>query len=97
MANKYLFLADRYDNYRAGLLAGGASETDAHKAVEEMRAEDAKIDAGVCPKCGSKITRIEDPRQAGSTGIAGRWFNYRCGNPRSCGWFADRCEPVGEN
>lgn len=90
-------IKDKYDIYRTSLLDLGISETDANKAVEEMRAEDAKIDAGVCPKCGSKITRIEDPRQAGPTKIAGKWFNYRCGNPRACGWFADRCEPVGEN
>ena len=88
-------IKDKYDNYRAGLLAGGASEADTNKAVEDMKAEDTKIDAGVCPKCDSKLTRTLDRRQAGPTEIAGKWFNYRCVD--SCGWFADRCEPVGEN
>lgn len=88
---------DKYENYRHGARACGASEADIELAVADMKAMDEKIDAGICPRCGSKITRMEDPRQAGPTEVAGKWFNYRCGNPRACGWFADRCEPVGEN
>ncbi len=88
---------NKYDNYRAALLAGGASETDIDREIALMKAEDEKIDALVCPSCGSRITRTQDPRQAGPTEIAGKWFNYRCTNHLVCAWFADRCEPVGEN
>lgn len=93
------FRGDKYDNYRAGLLAGGVSETEADSAIRDMKVEDTKIDAGVCPKSSDSpnarhvLTRTLDRRQAGPTEIAGKWFNYRC----TCGWFVDRCEPVGEN
>lgn len=86
---------DKYENYRAGLLAGGVSEADADIAIADMKADDAKIDASVCPKCGSKLTRTEDPRQSGPTEFGGTWFNYRC--TAKCGWFGDRCESKGEN
>ncbi len=87
-------IRDKYENYRAALLVGGASEADADDAVRGMEMMDKKIDARVCPTCRSKITRILDPRQDGPTEVAGKWFKYRC---LSCKWFADRCEPVGEN
>ncbi len=86
-------IKDKYQNYRAGLLLGGISEDVANEAVEDMKALDTKIDAGVCPSCNSKLTRELDQRQEGPTEISGKWFNYRC----TCGWLADRCEPVGEN
>ena len=88
---------DKYENYREALLAGGAPADQVDAVIADLKAEDQKIDAGICPKCGSKLTRILDRRQDGPTEVAGKWFNYRCGNPRECGWFADRCEPVGEN
>lgn len=90
---------DKYENYRQAALAGGAHIAEVDRAIEDMRAEDAKIDAGLCPKRDSSpnarhvLTRTLDSRQAGPTEIAGKWFNYRC----TCGWFSDRCEPVGEN
>lgn len=86
---------DRYANFRAAALAGGANEAELNEAISTMKAEDAKIDAGVCPKCGGGITRTLDRRQDGPTEVAGKWFNYRCA--QKCGWFADKCEPVGEN
>jgi len=86
---------DKWDSFREYALAGGASEADVDDAIEEMKASEAKIDAGVCPSCDAQLTRTLDPRQAGPTEIAGKWFNYRC--TRKCGWFADRCEPIGEN
>jgi hypothetical protein len=87
--------SDKYDNYREALLAGGAPASEVEGVIADMKAEDAKIDTGVCPGCGAKLTRALDLRQAGPTEIAGKWFNYRC--TAWCGWFADRCEPVGEN
>jgi hypothetical protein len=86
---------DKYDSYRRSLIAGGIPESEVDREIAIAKAEDAKIDACVCPRCGAKLTRVEDPRQAGPTELAGKWFNYRC--TRRCGWFADRCEPVGEN
>jgi len=80
--------ADKYDAYRKALLAGGASATDTEQAIEEMKAEDIKIDTGVCPGCGAKLTRALDLRQAGPTEIAGKWFNYRC--TAWCGWLGYR-------
>jgi hypothetical protein len=93
------FRGDKYENYRQALLAGGAHIAEVDRVIEDMKAEDAKIDVGICPKRDNSpnarhvLTRTLDPRQAGPTEIAGKWFNYRC----ACGWFADRCEPVGEN
>jgi hypothetical protein len=88
---------DKYDSYREALLTGGASEADTTAAIDDMKAVDAKLDAGVCPKSSPNarhvLTRTLDARQAGPTMFAGKWFNYKC----TCGWFADRCEPVGEN
>ena len=86
---------DKYENYRQALLDGGAPISEIDRVIEHMKAEDEKIDAGICPGCRSKITRTLDPRQAGSTEVAGKWFNYRC--VAKCGWFIDRCEPIGEN
>lgn len=86
---------DEYDSFRAHALEGGVPADAVERAIDEMKAEGAKIDAGICPSCGSKLTRTLDPRQAGPTELAGKWFNYRC--TERCGWFADRCEPVGEN
>lgn len=91
------FRGDPLDNYKKALLDAGVSETTADSVIADARAEHAKIDAGICPNCGSKITKMLDPRQSGPTEVAGKWFSYRCGNPRECGWFMDRCEPVGEN
>jgi hypothetical protein len=88
---------DKYENYREALLAGGAPADQVEAAIADMKAEDTKIDAQICPRCGSKITRMLDRRQDGPTEVAGKWFNYRCSNLRVCGWFVDRCEPVGEN
>ena len=88
-------VTDKYENYRQAALAGGAHIAEIDREIENTRAEDAKIDAGVCPRCGGTLTRTLDPRQAGSTEVAGKWFNYRC--VAKCGWMADRCEPVGEN
>lgn len=90
---------DKYDSYRAALLAGGIPAREIDEAIEKMKATDAKIDVGICPQGSAApntrhvLTRSLDPRQAGPTQIAGKWFNYRC----TCGWFADRCEPIGEN
>lgn len=90
---------DKYDAYREAALAGGASAREVDEAIEEMRAVDAQLDVGICPKRSDSpnarhvLTRRLDSRQSGSTEIAGKWFNYRC----TCGWFTDRCEPVGEN
>ena len=89
------FAQREYDSFREHALAGGASASEVDDIIEVMKAEGEKIDALICPNCGSKLTRTLDPRQAGETEIAGKWFNYRC--TRRCGWFADRCEPVGEN
>ena len=86
---------DKYDNYRKAALAGGASADLVESVIADMKAEGAKIDAGICPRCDAKITRALDLRQDGPTEVAGKWFNYRC--TAWCGWFADRCEPVGEN
>ena len=88
-------MSDKYESYRAALLAGGVSEHDIDRAIRDMKLEDSFVQAGFCPKCAAEITRTLDPRQAGPTKVAGKWFNYRC--TRKCGWFADRCEPVGEN
>jgi hypothetical protein len=88
-------LSNKYDDYREALLAGGAPADQVEGVIEDMKAEDATLDALICPKCSSPLTRTLDPRQAGPTEIAGKWFNYRCMS--SCGWFTDRCEPVGEN
>jgi len=90
-----MFVKDKYENYRNHLISYGAGAEEIEAAIDDMKSVDAKIDAGTCPKCDSKITRTIDPRQSGATEIAGKWFNYRCVG--SCGWFADRCEPVGEN
>jgi hypothetical protein len=87
-------LKDIYANFKAAALAGGATEEEIDRVISEMQAEDAKIAEGKCPACGVKITRTLDPRQSGPTEFAGKWFNYRC---TSCRWFADKCEPVGEN
>lgn len=88
-------IKDKYENYRKALLDGGAPEDQVNGVIEDMKAEDAKIDACICPRCGFSLTRSLDPRQAGPTEVAGKWFKYRC--TAKCGWFADRCEPVGEN
>ena len=88
-------VTDKYENYRRGLLEGGAPADEVEAVIADMKAEDAKIDAGICPRCGGFISKALDPRQAGPTEIAGKWFNYRC--IARCGWFVDRCEPVGEN
>ena len=88
---------DFYENYRQALLKGGASAIDVAREIRDMKFNDALIDGGFCPKCASPITRTKDPRQDGPTEIAGTWFNYRCTNPEPCGWFTDRCEPVGAN
>ena len=88
-------ITDKYEDYKRALLEGGAPADKVEAVIADMKAEDAKITAGYCPNCGSPLTRVMDPRQAGSTQVAGKWFNYRC--IARCGWFADRCEPVGEN
>lgn len=86
---------DKYDNFREAALAGGALASEVERAISNMKREEAKIEAGICPHCGSKkLTRTLDLRQAGPTQVAGKWFNYRCGH---CKWFGDRCEPIGEN
>jgi hypothetical protein len=85
----------KYKNYRRALLDGGVPEDQINNLIEDMRVKDEKIDALICPNCTAPLTRIEDKRQAGPTEVAGKWFNYRC--TARCGWFADRCEPVGEN
>ena len=86
---------DKYENCRKALLAGDAPADEVDRVIEDMKAEDAKLDARVCPRCGSRLVRTMDSRQDGPTEVAGKWFNYRC--TARCGWFADRCEPVGEN
>lgn len=86
---------DKYENYRKALLDGGAPADQVEAVIADIKAEDAKIDALTCPRCGAALTRALDRRQDGPTEIAGKWFNYRC--VARCGWFADRCEPVGEN
>jgi len=88
-------LTDKYATFRERALAAGASVDEVDAEIAFMEAEDEKINARVCPRCGSKLTRNLDSRQAGPTEVAGKWFNYRC--TAMCGWFADRCEPVGEN
>ena len=87
-------IKDKYESYRQALLAGGADPKVVEQIVAEARAEGEKIDACVCPKCRSRLTRVLDRRQAGPTEIAGKWFNYRY---TECPYFVDRCEPVGEN
>ena len=67
---------NKYDNYRQMALAGGASVDEVDAAIAFMEAEDAKIDARICPGCGSPLTRALDSRQAGPTELAGKWFNY---------------------
>lgn len=86
---------DIYENYKKAALAGGLPEKDVDAEVARMKEEDAKLASGFCPKCDGPITKTEDPRQAGPTQVAGKWFNYRC--TQGCGWFGDKCEPVGEN
>lgn len=83
-----------YDEYKKALLDGGAPPDKVESVIADMKAEDAKIATGTCPSCGLKLTRTLDPRQAGPTAVAGKWFKYRC---TGCRWFADKCEPVGEN
>lgn len=90
---------DKYENYRRTALAGGAHIAEIDREIENMRAEDTKIEKGICLKASDSpnvrhvLTRTLDPRQSGPTEVAGKWFKYRC----TCGWFADRCEPVREN
>ena len=84
---------DKYENYRQAALAGGASHNEVEREISNMKEEDAKLEAGICYRCGSKITRTLDPRQSGPTEVAGK-FKYRC---TECPYFTDRCEPVGEN
>jgi ribosomal protein L40E len=86
---------DKYENYRKALLDGGAPADQVEAVIADMKADDAKIEALICLKCGAPLVRTLDPRQDGPTEIAGKWFNYRC--TAKCGWFADRCEPIGEN
>ena len=85
---------DKYENYRQAALSGGVNQDAVEREISNMKAEDAKLEARVCYRCGSKITKTLDPRQAGPTEIAGKWFKYRC---TECPYFAERCEPVGEN
>jgi hypothetical protein len=85
---------DKYDAYKEALLAGGAPAAEVERAITLLKATDACVDALACEVCRSKLIRTLDPRQAGPTRVAGKWFNYRC---TSCEWFVDRCEPVGEN
>lgn len=86
---------DKYENYRKAALAGGAPADEVERTIKDMADEDAKINARCCPRCGSPISRTLDKRQDGPTAVAGKWFSYRCAV--RCGWFVDRCEPVGEN
>jgi hypothetical protein len=85
---------DKYDTFRQQALAGGAPAAEVELAIDDLKAVDTSIDEGACPHCHASLTRTLDPRQAGPTAAAGKWFNYRC---LQCGWFIDRCEPVGEN
>jgi hypothetical protein len=64
-------MTDKYSNYRSAALAGGASPIDVDREIVRMQAEDARIQMGVCPRCGSKISRTLDGRQDGPTKIAG--------------------------
>lgn len=85
---------DLYDDLRHYLKAGGLSEADINAYVLESRREDEHLDRCECPKCGARVVRKLDDRQAGVSQIAGKWFSYRC---VSCPYWIDRKEPVGEN
>jgi hypothetical protein len=87
--------ANKYDDYRQALLTAGISGTEADEVIAGMKHIDTKVELGACPQCNAKLTRALDPRQDGPTKVAGKWFNYRC--TARCGWFGDRCEPIGEN
>jgi len=85
---------DLYDDLRAHLLAGGMSEKCTNDYIAEMKQEDARLDALVCPECFAELSREVDERRVGDSQVAGKWFRYRCS---SCPFWIDRKEPVGEN
>lgn len=87
-------MEDDYEEFRRCARAAGGSDEDIEHAIAEMRAVDASLQKGECPKCCSAVTKRLDPRQAGPSHHAGLWFNYRC---PSCGFAVDFKEPVGEN
>ena len=74
---------------RVNLEKAGVPEAHIVAFLSENRRVNACLDRGMCPECGAKVTRNEDPRQAGFTSVkGGNWHNYRC----SCGYLIDRVE-----
>lgn len=52
-----------YEAYRRSLLAQGASEEQADRSIEEMRAIESELDRCICPECAGRLFRtmsIED-------------------------------------
>lgn len=84
-------MALNVEGYRSLLLRAGVSSTDADRCISELLRQEAMVDNGLCPKCGSELHRRLDPRQAGPAIVhGGRWHNYRC----ACGFAVDRHEVV---
>jgi hypothetical protein len=75
--------------YADMLRRSGLPEERVASVLAEMRRETACLDAGECPKCGARLARRLDPRQAGCSNLPGDWHNYRCAG---CGYACDRKE-----
>ena len=69
---------DPYAEYRRIALEAGADPAECEAAIAEMRRERACVAEGVCPKCGSEVTREVDRSQHGPTSVPGVWVSYRC-------------------
>lgn len=71
----------------------GVTDKEWQQFLVQIEKNDECLLKRVCPDCGSKLTKMLDPRQDGPTLAEGSWFNYRCTNPAGCPFFVDQCEP----
>lgn len=71
----------------------GVTEKEWQQFLAEIERNDESLRNLICPDCGCPITKTLDRRQAGVALVQGTWFNYRCTNPKGCGFFVDQCEP----
>jgi hypothetical protein len=81
---------DPFAEYRRLALEGGVNEEELEREIARMRREGEALDRGICPQCGTTITKRIDPRQVGDVPLPGTWVNYRC----PCGYMVDRKEAV---
>lgn len=77
------------DERKAQLIKHGLSSEAADEYLNYWDKHDAQLSRLECPKCGGKLTKKLDPRQAGIRPGGTTWFNYRCS---SCKYLCDKAE-----